>query len=99
MIDKLRQVYELFLTIIVIFYICPLSTVLILIIYSASDWLHLNRQSTILLDVKTNLLEKHNKLYAKYSRANTNMFEYVIHYEKNKLIQITNQLKIDTERQ
>lgn len=98
-IDKLKEIYKFFLTIIIIFYICPISTVLIGIAYGSSYWLYLNKQSTDLLDVKTSLLEKHNKLNAKYSRANTNMFEYVIHHEKNELIQITNQLEIDMERQ
>ncbi len=45
------------------------------------------------------MLEKHAKLHSKYSRANANMFEYVIHHEKNNIIDVTNELKIDMEKQ
>lgn len=98
-IDKLKEIYKFLLTIMIILYICPISTVLIGIIYISSYCLYLNKQSTNLLDIKANLLEKHNKLHSKYTSANTNMFEYVIHHEKNKIIQITNQLKVAMERQ
>ena len=87
------------MTISTIFYICPIATILIGIIYIFSYRFYLHEQSTHLLDVKTEMFKKHNKLSSKYSRAKSNMFEYVIHHEKNKIIQITNQLKIDMERQ
>jgi ABC-type bacteriocin/lantibiotic exporter with double-glycine peptidase domain len=87
------------MTIITIFYICPIATILIGIIYICFYRLYLNKQSADLLDFKLKMIEKHDKLYSKYSRANANMFEYVIHHEKDKIINITNELKVDMERQ
>ncbi|CAF5216245.1 unnamed protein product, partial [Rotaria magnacalcarata] len=38
------------------------------------------------------------KLSSKYARASENMFEYVIHHDKDKIINITNELKVEMER-
>jgi ABC-type multidrug transport system fused ATPase/permease subunit len=98
-IDHLREISKFLMTVITIFYICPIATAFIGIVYICFYRLYLNKQSTDLLDIKLKMIEKHDKLYTKYSRANANMFEYVIHHEKNKIIDITNELKIDMEKQ
>jgi len=84
LIDQLREITKLIMTIITIFYICPIATILIGIIYICFYRLYLNKQSADLLDVKLKMIEKHDKLYSKYSRANANVFEYVIHHGKDK---------------
>ncbi|CAF1038431.1 unnamed protein product [Rotaria sordida] len=61
--------------------------------------LYLNKKSNELLAVKLKMIEKFDKLHSKYSRANANMFEYVIHHEKDKIINITNELRIDMEKE
>ena len=98
-VDKLKEIYRFFLTVIIISSIFPISTVFIGVIYMASYALYLKRQSTKLLEFKTNLLKTQSKLHSKYARANTSMFEYVIHHEKDEIIRITNQLKTEIERQ
>jgi ABC-type multidrug transport system fused ATPase/permease subunit len=98
-IDRLRDISKFIVTVITIFYICPIATLLIGIVYLCFYRFYLNKQSTDLLNIKLKILEKYDKLHSKYSRANANMFEYVIHHEKNKIINITNELKIDIERQ
>ncbi|CAF1458336.1 unnamed protein product [Rotaria sordida] len=98
-LDQLKEMNRFFLTMMTVFYICPMACLLIGMIYFSSYYLYLNKQSENLLHIKTKLIEKRNKLYSKYFRVNENMFEYVIHHDKNKIIQITNQLKNDMERQ
>ncbi|CAF4198737.1 unnamed protein product [Adineta steineri] len=99
LIDQFRKIFKLILAIITIFYICPIATILIGIIYISSYYFYLHQQNTHLLDLKKEISEKYNKLYLKYFRAKSNMFEYVIHHEKNKIIQLTNELKIDMDKQ
>jgi ABC-type transport system involved in cytochrome bd biosynthesis fused ATPase/permease subunit len=98
-IEQLREISKFITTIITIFYICPIATILIGIVYVCFYRFHLNKQSNDLLDIKLKMIEKHDKLYSKYSRANANMFEYVIHHEKNNIINVTNELKTDMEKQ
>ncbi|CAF2798193.1 unnamed protein product [Rotaria sp. Silwood2] len=98
-IEQLREISKFIMTVITIFYICPIATVLIGIVYFYFYRLYLNKKSNELLEVKLKMIEKHDKLYSKYSRANANMFEYVIHHEKDKIINITNELKVDMEKQ
>jgi ABC-type multidrug transport system fused ATPase/permease subunit len=99
LIEQLREISKFIMTVITIFYICPIATVLIGIVYVCFYRLYLNKKSSDLLDVKLKIIEKHEKLYTKYSQANANMFEYVIHHEKDKIIHVTNELRIDIERQ
>ncbi|UJR32426.1 hypothetical protein I4U23_019888 [Adineta vaga] len=97
-IDQLQELSTFIMTIITIFYICPLATILIGIVYVCFYRFYLNKQSDHLLDEKLKMIEKNDKLCTKYARANANMFEYVIHHEKNHIIRITNELKVDMER-
>ncbi|CAF0748882.1 unnamed protein product [Adineta steineri] len=98
LINHLQAFSKLILTIITVFYICPLATILIGIVYVCFYHFYLNKQSKNLLDIKLKTIEKYDKLQSKYSRANANMFEYVIHHEKDKIVQITNELKVDIEK-
>ncbi|CAF3687128.1 unnamed protein product [Adineta steineri] len=98
LINHLQAFSKLILTIITVFYICPLATILIGIVYACFYHFYLNKQSKNLLDIKLKTIEKYDKLQSKYSRANANMFEYVIHHEKDKIVQITNELKVDIEK-
>ncbi|CAF1326119.1 unnamed protein product [Rotaria sordida] len=98
-IEHLKEIAKFIMTVITIFYICPIATLLIGIVYFYFYRLYLSKKSNELLEVKLKMIEKHDKLYSKYSRANANMFEYVIHHEKNKIINITNELKVDMEKQ
>ncbi|CAF2391058.1 unnamed protein product [Rotaria sp. Silwood2] len=99
LIDHSREVSKLIITVITILYICPIASVLIGIVYFFFYRLYLNKKSNELLAVKIKMIEKNDKLCSKYSRANANMFEYVIHHEKNKIVNITNELKVDMEKQ
>ncbi|CAF1366983.1 unnamed protein product [Adineta steineri] len=99
LIAHLQEVSKLTLTIITVFYICPLATILIGIVYVCFYRFYLNKQSKDLLDIKLKINDRYDKLQSKYSRANANMFEYVIHHEKDKIVQITNELKVDMEKQ
>ena len=98
-IDQSKELSKLLVTVVTILYICPIATVLIGVVYVYFYRLYLNKKSNELLEMKMKTIEKSDKLHSKYSRANANMFEYVIHHEKDKIINITNELKIDMERQ
>ncbi|CAF1185935.1 unnamed protein product [Adineta ricciae] len=98
LIDKFQEVSKFLVTMFTIFYICPLATVVIGIIYTCFYRFYLSKQSDRLLNTKLKIIEKNEKLYSKYTRANANMFEYVIHHEKNHIIRVTNELKVDIER-
>ena len=98
LIDKFQEVSKFLVTILTIFYICPLATIVIGIIYMCFYRFYLSKQSDRLLDTKLKIIERNEKLNSKYTRANANMFEYVIHHEKNHIIRITNELKVDIER-
>ena len=99
LIDQFREISKFLVTIVTIFYICPLASVFIGIVYACFYRFYLNKKSNDLLEIKVKMIEKNDKLCEKYSRANTNMFEYVIHHEKNYIIRVTNELKIDMEKQ
>ena len=98
-IDETRECAKFIMTVVTICYISPMATILIGIVYLCFYRLYLNRKSNELLEEKLKMSEKYDKLSSKYSRANANMFEYVIHHEKDKIIDITNQLKVDMEAQ
>ncbi|CAF1215275.1 unnamed protein product, partial [Didymodactylos carnosus] len=98
-IDKVTEVSKFLMAIITILYICPLAAIFIGIAYASFYRLYLYKKSNELLAIKLKMIDRYDKLSGKYSRANENMFEYVIHHEKNKIIDITNELKIDMERQ
>lgn len=98
-IEQMQELSKFLAAISTIFYICPLATLLIGVVYACFYRLYLNRQSDQLLDFKVKMLEKHDQLCTKYSRTTANMFEYVIHHEKNHIIRITNELKVDMEKQ
>ena len=98
-IDRLREVSKFLTTVTTILYMCPIAIVLIGVVYIAFYRLRLSKQSAHLLQMKLKVNEKADRLSSKYARANANMFEYVIHHEKNKVIDITNALKIGMERQ
>ena len=99
LIEQFQEISKFLVTVITIFYICPLATIFISIVYACFYRFYLNRKSNDLLEAKLKMTEKHDKLCSKYSRANTNMFEYVIHHEKDHIIRVTNELKIDMEKQ
>jgi hypothetical protein len=99
LMEQLQEISKFIMAVITIFYVCPFATILISIIYVCFYCFYLNNKSNDLLDYKLKMLEKHAKLHSKYSRANANMFEYVIHHEKNNIIDVTNELKIDMEKQ
>lgn len=99
LIDEIREISKFIMTVITIVYICPAAAILLAVVYISFYKLYLNKKSNELLDVKLKIIEKHDKLCSKYSRSNANMFEYVIHHEKDKIINITNELKVDMERQ
>jgi ABC-type multidrug transport system fused ATPase/permease subunit len=98
-IDQLKEISTFIITIVTIFYICPIATILIGIIHVCFYRLHLNRRSDELLELRLKMIERYDKLQSKYSRTNSNMLEYVIHHEKNELINVTTALKIDMESQ
>ena len=98
-VDQSKQLSKFLMTVITILYICPIATVLIGVVYVYFYRLYLNKKSNELLEMKMKMNDKFDKLYSKYSRANANMFEYVIHHQKDKIINITNELKIDMEKQ
>ncbi|CAF1005661.1 unnamed protein product [Adineta ricciae] len=98
LIDKFQEVSKFLVTILTIFYICPLATIIIGIIYMCFYRFYLSKQSDRLLNTKLKIIERNEKLNSKYARANANMFEYVIHHEKNHIIRVTNELKVDIER-
>ena len=99
LIDQLREMSKFLTTVTTILYMCPIATVLIGIVYIAFYRLHLSKQSAHLLEVRRKMIATDDRLSSKYARTNANMFEYVIHHEKNKVIDITNALKIGMERQ
>jgi hypothetical protein len=86
------------MTIVTISYICPMATIFIMIAYVCSYRFYLFKKSKDMLAIKLKYLDVHTKLSTKYSRANENMFEYVIHHEKKKIIDITNELKVEMEK-
>jgi ABC-type multidrug transport system fused ATPase/permease subunit len=95
---QLPKFLTFIMTIGTIFYICPVATIVITITYVCLYRFYLSKKSNDLLALKMKHIEAVTKLYSKYSRANENMFEYVIHHEKKKIIDITNELKIDMEK-
>ena len=98
-IDQLREISKFLTAVTTILYLCPIATVLIGVVYVCFYHFYLKKQSAVLLEMKQNMVEKDDRFSSKYARANANMFEYVIHHEKNKIINITNELKIDMEGQ
>jgi ABC-type transport system involved in cytochrome bd biosynthesis fused ATPase/permease subunit len=86
------------MTIGTIFYICPMATIFIIIAYVCSYRFYLSKKSSDLLALKLKYIDAYGKLNSKYSRANESMFEYVIHHEKKKIIDITNELRINMEK-
>ena len=98
-IDQLKEVSKFVTAVTTILYLCPIATVLIGVVYVCFYHFYLNKQSAGLLEAKLKMVEEDDRLSSKYARANANMFEYVLHHEKNKIINITNELKIDMERQ
>jgi ABC-type transport system involved in cytochrome bd biosynthesis fused ATPase/permease subunit len=95
---QLPKILTFILTIGTIFYLCPVATIVIAIAYVCSYRFYLSKKSNDLLAVKLKFTDMYTKLNSKYSRATENMFEYVIHHEKKKIIDITNELKIDMEK-
>ena len=98
-ITGIKDLSVFLISIVTIFCIYPVAAIMICVIYACSYRFYLNKQSKQLLDVKLKMIEEYDRLSNKYSRGNANMFEYVIHHEKNKIIDMTNELKIDMERQ
>ncbi|CAF2176532.1 unnamed protein product [Rotaria magnacalcarata] len=86
------------MTIGTIFYIYPVATIFIAITYICSYRFYLNKKSNDLLTMKLKFSDIYAKLSSKYARASENMFEYVIHHDKDKIINITNELKVEMER-
>ena len=97
-IEALNQIAQFVMSFMAIIYIFPVATIVVALVYICSYRLYLNKKSNELLQEKLKIIEKTEKLNEKYSRANANMFEYVIHHEKNKIINVTNDLKIGIER-
>ncbi len=95
---QLPRLLTFIMTIVTIFYLCPVATIVIAIAYVGSYRLYLSKKSNDLLALKLKYTDVHIKLNSKYSRANENMFEYVIHHEKKKIIDITNELRIEMEK-
>ena len=81
-----------------IFYISPIGTVMIMMVYICFYRFYLSRKSNDIQAVRLKSEETITKLNTTYSCANENMFEYVIHHEKDKIINITNDLKINVQR-
>jgi len=97
-LHHLMALIKLIMTVVTIFYICPLATVFIISVYGFFYRFYLSKRSNDLLAIKMQILDAHVKVYSKYSRANESMFEYVIHHEKMKIIDITNELKVEMEK-
>lgn len=97
-IDRLTDIFKFIMAIITIFYICPIATILIGVVYLCFYRIYSNKQKMNLFDINSQMIKKNSKLYGKHSRLNANMFEYVIHHEKDKIIDITNQIKIDIQQ-
>jgi ABC-type multidrug transport system fused ATPase/permease subunit len=89
---------KLIMTVLTIFYICPMATVFIIIVYVCFYRFYLSKKSNDVLAMKMKLIDANVKVCSKYSRANENMFEYLIHHEKKKIIDITNELKVEMEK-
>ena len=98
-VGQLREICRFLTAVITILYLCPAAILLIGFVYTCFYRLHLSKQSAHLLEVKLKIIGKNDRWWTKYSRANANMFEYVIHHEKDRIINITNELKIGMERQ
>lgn len=86
------------MTVSTLIYIYPIATIFIGFVYICSYRFYLTIRSNDLLAIKLKFNEIYGKLYSKYNRANENMFEYVIHHETEKIIDITNELKIEMEK-
>ena len=97
-IDQLKQISKFLTTLITIFSICPIATILIGIVYIVVYRYYFNVKNIHLLDTRAKMIKDHTKLYTKYSRVNANLFDYVIHHEKNQIIQIKNQIIIQLRR-
>jgi len=97
-IDRAKHISQLIMALITISFIFPLATLFIVTAYLTFCRFYSYKQSKELLVLKTNYQEQSRKLHEKYRRVQTNMFEYVIHHEKDKVIDIMNQVTIETQR-
>jgi hypothetical protein len=73
LINQLKEISKFLMTIITIFYICPIATILIVMVYLCFYQFYLKKENAHLLDLKIKIIEKNDKLYSKDSRVNSNM--------------------------
>ena len=97
-LSQLKEISKFCITITTIFSICPIATVSIGILYFFVYQYYFNEKNAHLVDMKVKMIKQHGKSYSKYARINNNLFDYIIHHEKDQIIKIKNEIKIDLRR-